>query len=477
MRLKKILENVRVKKLNNFKNYNINCITHKSNDVVKNSIFICIAGEKYNGLDYIDDAVSRGAKCIVVDHDVYVPNIAVVVVKDIRIAMSIMAKNFYNKCCDQMEMIGVVGTSGKTSTTMIISHILKSIGRNVGIIGTNFIYFDNIRHDSCFTTPDPLELHYVFYQMRMLGIDTVVMEISAQAIFYKKVYGIRYRIVDFTNISVEHLDFFGSMDKYVQTKLDYFSPKNMDECVVNIDDPYGKKLAYDTLVPSISYGLLSPANSFALDIVESLDGLEFTANILDDIATIQTGLLGRYNVYNILGAMTVCKMLGISVVAMKNCLQSMPPIDGRFNVYYKDGKRLIIDFAHTPDSIEKVLSFIRPRCEKRLIVIFGCVGYSDTAKRVAMSRAVDRYADKIIITTDNRGVVPFEDIMRDMIKGITTQYECIEDRCNAIMYAYDIMSNGDTLVILGKGAENFQTIGNDRVEYSDTAVVKKLIGK
>ena len=476
MRLKKILENVRVEKTNNFKNYNIKCVTHNSNDVIKDSVFICIKGEKYNGEDYIADAINRGAKCIITENDI-ITSVTTIVVKDIRIAMSTIAKNFYNRCCDDLDIIGVVGTSGKTSTAMIISHILKTIGKNVGIIGTNFIYFDNIRQDSKFTTPDPLDLHYIFYQMKMLGIDTVVMEISAQAIYYKKVYGIRFRVVDFTNISPEHIDFFGTYEKYIETKLGFFIPKNMDECVVNIDDVYGRELAYNTMVPSISYGLLSPANSFALDISESLDGLEFTANILDDIIPIKCCLVGGYNVYNILGAMSVCKLLGVSAKSMQMAINCMPVIDGRFNVYSVGGKRIIIDFAHTPDSIEKVLSFIRVRCDKKLIVVFGCVGYSDREKRITMTSVVSKYADNIIITTDNPGNTPFEDIAKDMMIGASVHYECVEDRESAIKYAYQLMDNGDTLVVLGKGAENFQTIGDERREYSDTTVVKKLIGK
>ncbi|MGN0961846.1 MAG: Mur ligase family protein, partial [Christensenellales bacterium] len=264
MRLKKIIENLDYKS-KNFKNYNIKTITHISNDVTKSSIFVCIKGNNFDGNKYAMEALSRGAKCIITEDDnLTLDNATILLVKDIRKAMSIIAYNFYNRCADNLKIIGIIGTSGKTTTSLIISQILSNYDKNIGIIGTNGVFIGNIRQDNRFTTPDPLELHYIFYQMKMLGVKTVIMEVSAQAIYYEKVYGIKFDKCVFTNISREHLDFFGSMENYARVKMDFFDKNNMRECIVNIDDFYGMELAYKVNIPCISYGINEPANSFAI---------------------------------------------------------------------------------------------------------------------------------------------------------------------------------------------------------------------
>ena len=479
MRLKNILQNVKVKEIKNFKNYNISSITHISTDVVSHSIFLCIKGNDFNGNDYIADAIYLGAKCIVTEcEDVVVDNACVVVVDDVRIAMSIMAKNFYNRCVDDMKIIGVVGTSGKTTISTIIQQLIKNTGKKVGLIGTNGIYIDNIRQENKFTTPDPLELHYVFYQMKMLGVKIVVMEVSAQSIFYNKLHGIIFDIVVFTNISREHLDFFGSMENYVKTKMNFFSSKNMKECVVNIDDFYGRELAYKVLIPCVSYGIKEPANCFAIDIEYEMTKTKFVANILDDVFDVSVPYIGEYNVYNMLAGLTVAKMLGVSSEDLKKSVSKLKEIDGRFNVFTYGKKTVVIDFAHTPDSIDKLLSHIKKFASGNIISVFGCVGYSDKDKREEMGMVVSRYSDMIIVTTDNRGTTQFSDIANDIIVGIGDgKFVCIEDRLSAISYASKIMQDKDVLVLIGKGAENFQKIENKRVTYSDRDSVISVFEK
>lgn len=476
MRLKKILEGVDIITQNSFKNYNIKSITHISNDVIKDSIFICIKGNYYNGCDYIDIAIKKGAKCIVTDCDVKLDNVTLIVVKDIRIAMSVMAKNFYNRCCDELDIIGIIGTSGKTTTSFLISQLLSINDNNIGIIGTNGIYIGKIKLDNKFTTPDPLELHYIFYQMKMLGVKRVIMEVSAQAISLNKLVGIKLKIGVFTNISREHLDFFGSMENYARCKMNYFNKNNMNESVVNIDDFYGRELAYKADFPSITYGINSPANSFAVNIISSINGNKFVANILDDVFNVDCIYVGLYNVYNLLASLTVAKMLGLSHSQIKEALINLKSIDGRFNVYEFDNKKIIIDFAHTPDSINKLLELVKKYAQGRVISLFGCVGYSDKNKRIEMASAVDKYSDYIIVTTDNRGETPFDDICKDIVLGIKkSKYIGIEDRKSAINFGYGMLEDNDILVLIGKGAENFQKINKDRVPYSDIDIVKEIL--
>lgn len=479
MRLKKIIENLDIVKMINFKNYNITSVTHVSGDVCKGGMFFCIKGNKFDGNDYITDVISKGVKCIVTEkEDIAECGVTIIVVNDIRKAMSLVGYNFYNRCVDDLKLIGVVGTSGKTSTSIIISQLLSLHDNNIGVIGTNGIFIGNIRQDNKFTTPDPLDLHYIFYQMKMLGVRTVVMEVSAQAIALKKVYGIKFEICVFTNISKEHLDFFGTMEKYVKVKMDFFNSSRVRESVVNIDDFYGRELAFKVDMPCISYGINEPANSFAVDIDLRLCGTHFYANILDDIIQVDSPFVGMFNVYNVVAGLTVCKLLGMDKDNLQSATKKLTAIDGRFNCYNISNKEIIIDFAHTPESIYYLLSHISKHTDKNIISVFGCVGYSDREKRIDMASAVARFSNKVIVTTDNRGKTSFEEISEDIICGLGgCEHICIEDRERAIEYAFNVMTEKDILVIMGKGAENFQTIEDKRVPYSDRECVLKLKGK
>lgn len=476
MKLKKVIKGIEVKQLKNFKDYNIQGVTHICSDVVQGGMFIAIRGNNFDGNDYVDEAIRLGAKCIVTEDDNLQCNVAIVVVNNVRIAMSLIAKSYYNSCVDEMKIVGIVGTSGKTTTSMLIAQILQNCGIKVGIIGTNGIYIDNIRQESRFTTPDPIDLHYIFYQMKMLGVEYVVMEISAQAIYYHKVCGIQFDMCVFTNISREHLDFFGSMEKYARVKMDFFNNCNMRECVVNIDDFYGRELAYKVNMPCVSYGVSSPCNSFAVNCEYSLTRTKFVANINDEIIDVDIPFVGEYNVYNMLAALTVVRMLGFAVRDIGKACKCLKQIDGRYNVYYKGKSEIIIDFAHTPESIELLLRHISDYSDKRIISVFGCVGYSDDDKRKEIGAIVAKYSKLSIVTTDNRGHVKFDDICEGIKKGIgDAECVCIEDRFEAIKHGYDLLTDDDILVVIGKGAEDFQTIEGQRVPYSDKESVMKLL--
>ena len=476
LKLKNILKDVDVEEIINFKNYDIRSITHISADVEKSSMFICIEGQNFDGNDYAEVAVSCGAKCVVSNKKLDIKNATIVIVKDVRIAMSMIAKNYYHRVCDKLKIIGVIGTSGKTTTSTLIASFLRKKDNNIGVIGTNGIFIGDLKLDNKFTTPDPLELHYIFFQMHLMGVKTVVMEVSAQAIYLHKLFGIMFDICVFTNISKEHLDFFETMENYVRCKMSFFHPKNMIECVINVDDFYGMELAYKSLIPCVTYAIKEPANSFAIDIKLSLDGSSFVANILDEIIEVNSIMVGEFNVYNLLASMTVAKMLNMTADEISDAVNNLKPIDGRFNVFEFDNKKIIVDFAHTPDSIEKTLSVVKHFSTGKIITLFGCVGYSDKEKRKEMSMMVDKYSDYIIISTDNRGTTPFQEICDDMIAGIVKcDHIAIEERSDAIKYGIEMLSNGDILCVLGKGAENFQKINEERIEYSDLEVVKRLL--
>ena len=475
MRLKKILQDVDVVSVQNFKNYNISSVSHISQDVISGGMFICIKGDTFDGRDYLQNVISKGCKCIVSQEEFFVSGVCVVVVADIRKAMSVIAKNFYNRCVDGLTLIGVIGTSGKTSVTHIVRQLLSYNGDKIGVIGTNGIYIDNICMENKFTTPDPLELHYVFYQMKMLGVNTVVMEVSAQAIHFQKVFGIKFNVCVFTNISEEHLDFFGSYENYAKTKLDFFNSSNTRECVVNTDDFFGRELAFKVDIPCISYGVDEPANVFAIDIQISLDRTKFVGNIKDDIVQVDVPLVGKYSVYNILSAMAVCRLLGMSIQDISSAIKSIKPIDGRFEMFKKGNNLIVIDFAHTPQSIEKLLEHIKSNSNLDIVSLFGCVGYSDKDKRIAMAKSISKYSNRTYVTTDNIGNANFSDVVRDVASGLNIPYFVIEDRETAIRDAFEGLQEDEILVLIGKGSENFQKIGNERLPYSEREIVLKLL--
>jgi len=477
MELSKILDGVKCKNIKNFKNVEIECITQSSKDVIANSLFFCLSGANFDGKSFAKDVIQKGAIVLVSEENVN-ENCINVVVEDVRLAMSIMAKNYYEKSDEKLKKVAVVGTNGKTSTCFILQSILKEGGYKVGVIGTNGVYINGQYLPSSLTTPDPIELHYIFHQMLMFGVDIVVMEVSAHAIYYKKLFDVYFDVGIFTNLTNEHLDFFRDMENYSAVKKSFFTKKIMRECVVNVDDKYGVDIAKNSGVPCVSYGINNPSNIFAVGIKITINGTKFYVNVNDEILNISTNLVGEYNVYNILSAIGAAKLLGIANDNIIRGVKKLKNINGRFMVYQlPENKKIVVDFAHTPDGFEKVLSLIKKLRKGKIISVFGCVGYSDAAKRKVMGQVAVRYCDEIIITTDNIGLSDFKTINQDIKEGIANDAIVTEifDRDKAIEYAFKNLQKNETLVILGKGCEDKQVIGDKKLDYCDIQVVENLL--
>ena len=471
---------MKINNINNYMDYEIDCLSHNSKEIFSNAVFFCIEGNNTNGYKYISEAIKNGAKVIVSSCSVECGRVCNIVVDNVRRSMSVMAKQFYHKSDEKLQKIAIVGTNGKTTTSHIIANILYNSGKKVGVIGTNGVYIMGERLPSSMTTPDPIELHYIFLQMVSFGVEIVVMEVSAHAIYYDKIYGINFDIGVFTNITNEHLDFFCDMDNYFKVKKSIFNKKYMKEVSINIDDEYGVNIIKNIDIPAVSYGIYNPCNIFACKAKMSISGSRFLVNANDDILNINTSLVGEYNIYNILASISVAKLLGISNSVVEKSINNIPQIDGRFMRYdLSENKKIIIDFAHTPDGFYKVLSLIKKLRKGSITVVFGCVGYSDKNKRSMMGIIASTYANKIVVTTDNIGKSNFEEIYNDIVMDINENclVECIADRQNAIKFAYENMVKNETLVILGKGTEDKQVIGNKNISYCDVDVVLSLIGE
>ena len=479
MKLKQVLKNIEIlEKINYDENVEIKGICDNSCLVKNGDLFICINGYSTNGGNYAYDAENKGAVVIVSTKKLDVDCIQIIV-KDDRKALSIIASNYYNNSHKRLKMIGVIGTNGKSSCSQIIFDMLKGLNKDVGLIGTNIIRYNNEILENSMTTPDPIKLHKTLYDMEQVGIEYVVMEVSAHAIYLSKVYGIQFETLLFTNISQDHLDFFKTMDIYAKVKTDFFSLENAKSCVLNIDDSYGQKIMLKNELPCITYGLKNPSDIFAIDIKLNLKKSNFIANICDDIINIETKLIGLFNVYNTLGAIGVLKILGFKIEEIIKAVKSIKIVEGRFNsVDANQNFNVIIDYAHTPKSLEVVLKQVRKLTRGNIITILGCPGNRDETKRCIMGELAGRLSDFVIITTDNPQYENVYRIIREIEQGVKqtdSQYLIIEDRKMAVRCALSICDDNSTLLVVGKGSEDYQNINGYKIPYNDEEVIKECL--
>ena len=443
-----------------------------SKEVKNGDLFFVIDGYSVNGKNFVDEAVQNGAVALVCNGKLTDADIPQVIVEDVRESMALYAAKFFNYPAESLKTVFVTGTNGKTSTTHIIAAILRQAGKNVGIIGTlGAKWGENVvklKH----TTPDPIVLHGLLRQMADDKIEYVIMEASAHAIYLKKLTGIRAAVGILTNITQDHLDFFGDMENYAKTKLEFINSNACYYSIVNADN-----IDFIFKKPCLTFGILKPSDVFAIDIIEG-ERCSFVINMLDEIYNINTNLKGLFNVYNILAAASCCRVLGIRANDIAKGVADIAEIAGRFNVYNAKKGKVIIDFAHTPDSLTNLLCAVREMKPKKLICLFGCGGDRDKTKRPIMGSIAERLADYIVITSDNPRSESPSKITDDIVGGIKGEkdYITIVDRASAIAYAINLMTDGDIVVIAGKGAEDYIEENGKKRPYSDKNTLLELIG-
>lgn len=472
MKLLSLLKDVEVLDKINFKNINITNLSIRANEITKNGLFFAIKGNNFDGKDFVNEAISFGAKAVITEeliNDISIPQI---IVKDIRLSLSIISRTFFNKRDKNLKIIGVIGTNGKTTTSTIIYNILKDSGNSVGLIGTNGVFINDLGLPNTFTTPDPIELFYTLEQMVLFNVKYVVMEISAHAIYYNKIHGICPDIIVYTNITNEHLDFFKTMENYSAVKLNYISGCDNSTKIVNVDDEYGKSLL--NLPNVVTYGLFNPADTFAIDINMQIDKSFFVCNCLDEVFDVKSNLTGEYNIYNLLASIAVARKLNIDTEVIKKSIKNLKKVEGRWEIFeFPNNNKVIVDYAHTPDGFEKVLSLVKSFRKGRIITLFGCVGYSDKDKRKMMGDIAKKYSDFIVITSDNFSDSTFDEIACDT--GINECYAKIKNRAKAVDFSLKMLNKNDTLVLLGKGAETYQKTSEGNEYYNETEFVKNYL--
>lgn len=467
----------------------VNSIQYDSRKVERRDVFVCISGFKADGHDFIASAERQGASIIILENNAYLPqNTPWIQVKNSRKALAIMAANFYNSPSRKFTLVGVTGTNGKTTTTNLIANIFEAQDKKIGLIGTIHNRIGKeilpVKH----TTPESPELQELFAQMVKKDIDFCTMEVSSHALELDRVYKSEFDIAVFTNLTQDHLDFHKDLDEYLRAKTKLFASLGKDArkenkkfAIINLDDPSSQFIMDQVSVPIITYGVKNKADVRATEIVVKPEGVSYLANFGGQKIPVNLNLTGLFNVYNSLAALAVGLVSGIQPEKIADALADIPGVPGRFETV-KEGQdfAVVVDYAHTPDSLENVLRTARNITSGRTITVFGCGGDRDRTKRPLMGEAATRLSDICIVTSDNPRSEDSESIIDDIIPGIEKvlghkDYLRITDRAQAIYKAIDIAQTGDIVVIAGKGHENYQILKDQTIHFDDKEVAREAI--
>lgn len=439
-------------------------------------LFFCLRGTHVDSHRFIDEACKKGAAAVVSERETGAR--AQLIVPDGRAAMAYISAAFYGHPEKKMKLVGVTGTNGKTTVCHMIYNIMKAAGKKAGLIGTLGAEYGTRTFAPALTTPDPVFLFSVLSDMVKDGVEVVAMEVSAHALALKKEIPIQYDVAVFTNLTRDHLDFFADMNAYGAAKKSLFLPERTRFAVLNSDDGFSRQL---TGVPSETYGLDNPADCFAVIREESLRGSDLLLNLTDELVEVKLHMTGRHNISNALAAASAARRLGVDGKAIGQGLSQMKGVNGRLQwVASAGGADVFVDFAHTPDGLQKSLSALRAHCKGRLAVLFGCGGNRDAGKRAKMGETAARLADFAVITSDNPR---YEDpcaIISEIEAGflpVSKNYVAIEDREKATCYALGKLERGDVLLVAGKGGETYQEIMGIKYNYDDKDVITSYLGK
>ncbi len=457
-------------------NIEIKGIAYDSRKVEEGYIFVAIKGFKVDGHDFVDQAIKKGAALIVAEREIDL-NIKFIKVENSRISLALISKNYYENPTRSINLIGVTGTNGKTSITYIVRDMLTSMNFESGLIGTIQNCIGNEIVETNSTTPESLELNELFSKMKNKNIEHAVMEVSSHALSLSRVHGLDFDIATFTNLTQDHLDYHENMDNYFNEKRKLF--ETAKKTLINIDDEYGEKLYNEYKEKSYSYSINKDADFNGSSIEMSSAGTSFVLTYQNRRHLISTPFYGNIYVLNVIAAIGSLVALGLDIDDVVKATQSIKPVLGRLEQVQNDlGINILVDYAHTPDALNNVLTIGKSFTEGRLISVFGCGGDRDKTKRPKMGRISEEIADFTIITSDNPRTEDPELIIKDILTGIqenSNRYTVISNRKIAIEKSIEIAKPGDTIIIAGKGHETYQIIGTVKNHFSDVEVALEYI--
>ncbi len=478
----------------------ITSVSYHSSDTGPGHLFVAIRGAEADGHDYIPQAVSRGARAVVLEDDqrIVAHDCTWITVKNSRITLAAVARNLYSDAGSGITLIGITGTNGKTTTSFLIESILKEAGFSPGLIGTIQIKYADQEFASTITTPESLDLYRIIHEMVRGGTTHGIIEVSSHGLDLYRIWGLQFETVVFTNLSRDHLDYHETMEKYLECKKRFFTDeatgKTPSCAVINVDDPASETLMSAIQAPMIGYGINSNAHVRGEIIKSTTEGISARIHTPRGNLQIRSSLLGEMNLYNILAAIAVGLSRKIDLGVIRRGIEALKGVPGRLEKMPNErGITVIVDYAHTNDALERLLKTARELSPKRVITLFGCGGDRDRGKRLLMGAAGAQYSDLLILTSDNPRTEPPLQIIGEIEQGVATRpiqrlqapefskclngpaYTVVENRREAINLAIRVARPGDCVIIAGKGHEDYQIIGKMKTPFSDTEEAKKAL--
>jgi UDP-N-acetylmuramoyl-L-alanyl-D-glutamate--2,6-diaminopimelate ligase len=450
----------------------ISGLAYSSQSVTPGTLFFCVPGFRADGHDFGPQAVERGAAALVCQRPLGL-GVPEVLVDDVRAAMGPAAARFYGHPTAELDVVGITGTNGKTTTAFLVRHLLEADGRRCGLLGTVKRVVGGVEEDVERTTPEAIDLQATFRRMLDAGDQACAMEVSSHALELGRAAGIRFACRVFTNLTQDHLDFHETMEAYFLAKRRLFEEPGLS--VVNVDDRYGRRIAAE--LDCVTFGIETQADYRALDVEFDLMGSRFRCETPDGPVQLESPLPGLFNVQNVLGAGAAARVLGVGVETITAALPRFGRVPGRFEpVDEGQDFGVLVDYAHTPDSLENVLRAAREVARGRVHVVFGAGGDRDRGKRPLMGEAARRLADRVLVTSDNPRSEPPEAIVDEIMEGAGRGAERETDRARAIGLAIEGAEPGDVVVIAGKGHEQGQEFENGRKEpFDDRSVAREAL--
>lgn len=484
MQLKTLLTQVKSLQINGSLDREITSISYDSRRVKKDGLFIALRGENTNGESFIEQAISQGAVAVVSEKNAQDSRATRIAVENSRSAMADLATVYYQNPSNHLKMTGITGTNGKTTVSYLLKHILEKSTLRCGLLGTVRYEIGDRHLPATRTTPESLDVQELLFQIRSAGCNAAVMEVSSHALTQERVRGVEFDVAVFTNLTQDHLDYHKTMEGYFEAKSSLFTGlaaqlKKKGKAVINLDDGFGarliEKMPKDAAVLTYGMGVHADFRASALKI--DFAGTSYQLDVKGKSYLVRLPLIGRFNVYNSLAAIAAAAALGVDVRSAVKALASAPHVPGRLQaVPVKRQFRIFVDYAHTDDALLNVIKTIRELSPNRLIVVFGCGGNRDKAKRSLMGSVADRNADYSIITSDNPRKEDPEAIAEEIKKGyLRKNFEVVLDRKEAIFKAVAMAEPRDIILIAGKGHETYQEFADHTVPFNDTDAAMQAV--